>query len=57
MLPLTTQTIMGLPGLELQGLITLILQFFCCNVEDQRISYFIPSPGCAMDSSTSQTYN
>ena len=40
MLPLTTQTIMGLPGLELQGLITLILQFFVAML---RIGAFLIS--------------
>ena len=40
MLPFTTQSMTGLPGLELQGLITLILQFFIAML---RIGAFLIS--------------
>ena len=40
MLPLTTQTMHGLPGLELQGLITIILQYFVTML---RIGAFLIS--------------
>jgi flagellar biosynthetic protein FliR len=40
MLPLAAQSMTGLPGLELQGLITLILQFFVAML---RIGAFLIS--------------
>lgn len=40
MLPITTQTMTGFPGLELQGLITIVLQFFVAML---RIGAFLIS--------------